>query len=88
MGRHLCSVRFLLERVLAPYPDACLSRYRLRLPAWGVAWACRWGWAGGAAAAELEVCVLQAYASIDPSSSRAMAPRQPACRLFLPVFSA
>lgn len=84
MGRHLRSVRFLLERVLAPHPDACISRVRLRLPAWGVAWACRWGWAG--AASELEVCVVAAYASIDPSSSSASAaPRQPACRIFLPV---
>lgn len=82
--RHLQLLRFLLEWVLSPYPQASITCYTIQLPSWLVGWASRWGWASPT----VSLIVLQAYAPLDPSSSsraQTAQPRRTAMQIFVPL---
>jgi hypothetical protein len=91
----LALLRFLLETVLAPYPDASLAEVTLSLPPHLVSWASRWGMllrgcsgSMGATAGPVSCISLievEAYAPLDPSSSRTATMRRPARKLFVPA---
>jgi hypothetical protein len=87
-GTQLGLLRYLLEWVLAPYPDASLTEVTLQLPAWLVGWASRWGFAasGSGSSCRITLIMVEAFAPLDPGSSRsAITPRRPVRKLFIPA---